>query len=191
MISAILLAAGKSKRIPEANKLLIKYKNKLLINHILGELIKSKVNKIFVVLGYEYTKVKKNCLKDKKVNFLVNKNFKKGISGSIKLGVKKLNSNYKGFLIVQSDMPFIKSTHINKIYNSIKKNNKLVHVLNYKTQIGNPIGFNISLSKKFNKIKGDVGARYLVKRLKKDTNFIKVNSPKLFKDFDRLDDFRF
>jgi len=191
MISAILLAAGQSKRVPEANKLLIKYKNKLLINHILGELIKSKVNKIFVVLGYEYTKVKKNCLKDKKVNFLVNKNFKKGISGSIKLGVKKLNSNYKGFLIVQSDMPFIKSTHINKIYNSIKKNNKLVHVLNYKTQIGNPIGFNISLSKKFNKIKGDVGARYLVKRLKKDTNFIKVNNPKLFKDFDRLDDFSF
>lgn len=191
MISAILLAAGKSTRVPEANKLLIKYKNKLLINHILGELIKSKVNKIFVVLGYEYTKVKKNCLKDKKVNFLVNKNFKKGISGSIKLGVKKLNSNYKGFLIVQSDMPFIKSTHINKIYNSIKINNKLVHVLNYKTQIGNPIGFNISLSKKFNKIKGDVGARYLVKRLKKDTNFIKVNNPKLFKDFDRLDDFSF
>jgi molybdenum cofactor cytidylyltransferase len=191
MISAILLAAGQSKRVPEANKLLIKYKNKLLINHILGELIKSKVNKIFVVLGYEYAKVKKNCLKDKKVNFLVNKNFKKGISGSIKLGVKKLNSNYKGFLIVQSDMPFIKSTHINKIYNSIKKNNKLVHVLNYKTQIGNPIGFNISLSKKFNKIKGDVGARYLVKRLKKDTNFIKVNNPKLFKDFDRLDDFSF
>ena len=191
MISAILLAAGQSKRVPEANKLLIKYKNKLLINHILGELIKSKVNKIFVVLGYEYAKVKKNCLKDKKVNFLVNKNFNKGISGSIKLGVKKLNSNYKGFLIVQSDMPFIKSTHINKIYNSIKKNNKLVHVLNYKTQIGNPIGFNISLSKKFNKIKGDVGARYLVKRLKKDTNFIKVNNPKLFKDFDRLDDFSF
>ena len=191
MISAILLAAGQSKRVPEANKLLIKYKNKLLINHILGELIKSKVNKIFVVLGYEYAKVKKNCLKDKKVNFLVNKSFKKGISGSTKLGVKKLNSNYKGFLIVQSDMPFIKSTHINKIYNSIKKNNKLVHVLNYKTQIGNPIGFNISLSKKFNKIKGDVGARYLVKRLKKDTNFIKVNSPKLFKDFDRLDDFSF
>jgi len=191
MISAILLAAGQSKRVPEVNKLLIKYKNKLLINHILGELIKSKVNKIFVVLGYEYAKVKKNCLKDKKVNFLVNKNFNKGISGSIKLGVKKLNSNHKGFLIVQSDMPFIKSTHINKIYNSIKKNNKLVHVLNYKTQIGNPIGFNISLSKKFNKIKGDVGARYLVKRLKKDTNFIKVNNPKLFKDFDRLDDFSF
>ena len=190
MISAILLAAGQSKRVPEANKLLIKYKKKLLINHILGELIKSKVNKIFVVLGYEYAKVKKYCFKDKKVNFLVNKNFKRGISSSIKLGVKKLKSNNKGFLIVQSDMPFIKSTHINKIYNSIKKNKKLVHVLKYKKQIGNPIGFNISVVKKFTKIKGDVGAKYIVKRLKKETNFIPVISDKIFKDYDRLTDFR-
>ena len=190
MISAILLAAGQSKRVPEANKLLIKYKKKLLINHILGELIKSKVNKIFVVLGYEYVKVKKYCFKDKKVNFLVNKNFKRGISSSIKSGLKKIKESDKGFLIVQSDMPFIKSSHINKIFNSIKKNKKLVHVLKYKKQIGNPIGFNISVVKKFTKIKGDVGAKYMVKRLKKETNFIPVNSDKLFKDFDRLTDFR-
>ena len=87
-------------------------------------------------------------------------------------------------------MPFIKSSHINKIFNSIKKNKKLVHVLKYKKQIGNPIGFNISVVKKFTKIKGDVGAKYMVKRLKKETNYIPVNSDKLFKDFDRLTDFR-
>ena len=190
MISAILLAAGQSTRVPETNKLLIKYKKKLLINHILGELIKSKINKIFIVLGHEYFKVKKFCLKNKKINFVVNKNFKRGISSSIKSGLKKIKESDEGFLIVQSDMPFIKSSHINKIFNSIKKNKKLVHILNYKKQIGNPIGFNISVVKKFTKIKGDVGAKYMVKRLKKETNFIPVNSDKLFKDFDRLTDFR-
>ena len=191
MITAILLAAGQSKRIPKENKLLKNFRGKILINHILNQLIKSKVRRIVIVLGHEHSLVKKAIIKNKKIQFTLNKNYKSGIASSIKTGIKKINKFSKGFLIVQSDMPFIKSTHINKIYNSIKKNNKLVHVLNYKTQIGNPIGFNISLSKKFNKIKGDVGARYLVKRLKKDTNFIKVNNPKLFKDFDRLDDFSF
>ena len=128
--------------------------------------------------------------KNKKINFVVNKNFKRGISSSIKSGLKKIKESDEGFLIVQSDMPFIKSSHINKIFNSIKKNKKLVHVLKYKKQIGNPIGFNISVVKKFTKIKGDVGAKYMVKRLKKVTNFIPVNSDKLFKDFDRLTDFR-
>ena len=37
MITAILLAAGQSKRVPTKNKLLIKYKKKFLINHILNK----------------------------------------------------------------------------------------------------------------------------------------------------------
>jgi len=54
MISAILLAAGQSKRMERENKLIKKYKGKPLINHILKSLIKSKVNKIIIVLGYLY-----------------------------------------------------------------------------------------------------------------------------------------
>ena len=42
---------------------------------------------------------------------------------------------------------------------------------------------------KFKKIKGDAGAKFMVKRLKKRTNFIKVTSGKIFKDFDIKKDF--
>ena len=49
MISAILLAAGQSKRLKGENKLIRKFKNKPLINHAINSLIKSKVNKIVVV----------------------------------------------------------------------------------------------------------------------------------------------
>ena len=59
MISAILLAAGQSRRLIGGNKLIIKYKEVPLINHILKSLIKSKVNKIIIVLGYESNKIKK------------------------------------------------------------------------------------------------------------------------------------
>jgi len=61
--------------------------------------------------------------------------------------------------------------------------------MKHKNRIGNPIGFNISVLGKFKKIKGDVGAKYMVKRLKKDTNFINVNSNIIFKDFDLKKDF--
>ena len=89
MISAILLAAGQSKRLRYENKLIKNYKGKHLINHILKSLIKSKVNKIIVVLGYESRKIKKIVLKSKKIIFVVNSNYKKGISTSIKCGLKK------------------------------------------------------------------------------------------------------
>ncbi len=64
-------------------------------------------------------------------------------------------------------MPFIKASDINKIYDSILKKEYLVHALKFKTKLGNPIGFNISVLSKFRKIKGDIGAKFLVKRLKK------------------------
>ena len=51
------------------------------------------------------------------------------------------------------------------------------------------MGFDISVMNKFKKIKGDIGAKFMVKRLKKATNFIKVSSGKVFEDFDYKEDF--
>jgi molybdenum cofactor cytidylyltransferase len=191
MISAILLAAGESKRISLENKLSKDFKGKPLINHILKSLIKSKVNRIIIVLGYDYVNIKKILLKSKKIIFIINKKYKKGVSSSIKLGLKKIPKKNKGFIITHSDMPFINVSHINKIYSSLLKKNYLVHALKYKKRIGNPIGFNILVLNKLKKIKGDTGAKYIVKRLKKNTNFIKVTSNKIFKDLDFKRDFNY
>jgi len=189
MISAILLAAGQSRRLIGGNKLIIKYKEVPLINHILKSLIKSKVNKIIIVLGYESNKIKKIILKSKKIIFINNPNYKKGISSSIKCGLKKLSNKNKGFIIAQSDMPLVTFSLINKIYNSIIKSNKLVHVLKNNNKIGNPIGFNIETKIKFKKIKGNMGARKMVKKLSKNTNFLSTNSKAIFKDLDLKKDF--
>ena len=190
MIKAILLAAGQSKRLKSENKLTKLYKKTPLINHSLKALQKSKVNKVIIVLGHEHKKVKKIIKKNKKNIFIYNKNFKKGMASSIKVGLRKITKNDKGFIIVQSDMPVIKAVDINKIFNSIKLKKFLVYVLKFKNKIGNPIGFDISLIKKFKNIKGEFGAKFMVKRLKKRTKFIKTSSVKSFKDFDKASDFR-
>ena len=190
MIKAILLAAGQSKRLKSENKLIKLYKKKPLINHSLNALHKSKVNKVIVVLGYQKKELQKIIKRNNKNIFTYNKEYKKGMASSIKAGLRKLNKKDKGFIIVQSDMPFIKSSDINKIYNSIKSKKYLVHVLKYRNRVGNPIGFDISIMKKFKKINGDVGAKFMVKRLKKETRFIKINNLKSFKDFDKVSDFR-
>jgi len=190
VIKAILLAAGRSKRLKSENKLIKLYKKKPLINYSLKTLYKSKVNKVIVVLGYQKNEIKKIIKKNKKNIFIYNKEYKKGIASSIKVGLKKVTKKDKGFIIVQSDMPFIKSSDINKIYNSIRSKKFLVHALRYKNRVGNPIGFDVSIMKKFKRIKGDVGAKFMVKRLKNETKFIKTNSLKSLKDFDKVSDFR-
>ena len=190
MIKAILLAAGQSKRLKSENKLIKLYKKKPLINYSLKTLHKSKVNKVIVVLGYQKNEIKKIIKKNKKNIFVFNKEYKKGMASSIKVGLKKVTKKDKGFIIVQSDMPFIKSSDVNKICSSIKSKKYLVHALRFRDKVGNPIGFDVSIMKKFKRIKGDVGAKFMVKRLKNETKFIKVNSLKYFKDFDKVSDFR-
>ena len=125
MIKAILLAAGQSKRLKNENKLIKKFKNKSLINYPLNSLVKSNVNKIIIVLGHESAKIKKIIKKNKKIIFVINKKYKSGMSSSIKAGLKKISKKDNGFIIVQSDMPFIKTTIINKICTSIIKKNIL------------------------------------------------------------------
>ena len=189
MISVIVLAAGQSKRMDGDNKLIKKYNKKYLINHIIGTLIKSKVNKIIVVLGFQNSKVKKIIAKNKKIRFVYNRNYKFGMASSIKAGLKRISKKNTGFLIVQADMPLVSKKIINSLYYAVKNNDKEIVVPIYKKKIGNPIGFNIYMIKILNKIKGDTGAKKMVKSNKKKLNLIKINSKSIFKDFNTQRDF--
>ena len=184
MITAILLAAGQSKRLKNENKLIKLFKKKPLINHILSSLIKSKVNKIIIVLGFEHLKVKKKLLKSKKIKFVINKNYKKGISSSIKTGLRGLSKHNKGFLIVQGDMPNITKTTINKIILLINKPGKEIFLPRFKNRIGNPIGF-----KNINKIKGDRGAKNIIKKNSNKIKFVNINSKSVLTNFNTKKDF--
>ena len=189
VISAILLAAGQSKRIRGENKLLKKYKGKILINHILKSLIKSKVNKIIIVLSYENRKIKKIALKSKKIIFVFNSNYAKGISTSIKCGLKKISKKNIGFLITHADMPLVSKTILNTLCSALKSKNKEIFVPVYKKKIGNPLAFKYLMIKSLKKIKGDRGAKKLIRSNKSKVQLVKMKSKTILIDFDQLKDF--
>ena len=189
MISAILLAAGQSQRMGGDNKLIKKYNKKHLINHILDTLIKSKIKKIIVVSGFQNSKVKKIIVKNKKINFVYNKNYKSGMASSIKTGLKRISKKNIGFLIIHADMPQISRKIINKLYEAIKSKDKEIFVPTYKRKLGNPVGFKYSMLKSLKKITGDRGAKKIIKRNKKKLYLVKVNSKSIFNDLNTPRDF--
>ena len=189
MITAILLAAGQSKRMQSENKLLKKYKKKHLINHILKSLIRSKVNKIIVVLNHENRKIKKIALKSKTITFVINSQYLKGISTSIKCGLKKISKKNIGFLIVHADMPLVSKTILNTLCSALKSKNKEIFVPVYKKKVGNPLAFKYSMIKSLKKIKGDRGAKKLIRSNKQKVQLVKMKSKSILIDFDQLKDF--
>ena len=189
MISAILLAAGQSKRLKSENKLIKNFKGKPLINHILSSLIKSKVNKIIIVVGYENQKIKKISYKNKKIIFVSNLNYKKGISSSIKCGLKKISKKNKGFLITHADMPLVSKTILNTLCSALKNKKKEIFIPVYKKKFGNPLAFKYSMIKSFRKIKGDRGAKKLIRLNRSKVQLMKMKSKSILIDFDQLKDF--
>ena len=189
MITAILLAAGQSKRLVNQNKLIKNYKRKPLINHVVQSIIKSKIEKLIIVLGFEYLKVKKKVNKNKKIQFVINHNYKKGISSSIKCGLKKISNKNYGFIIVQADMPKISKNIFNKLHTEIKTNKKEIFVPRKNNKIGNPIGFKISMINKLKKIYGNKGAKFIIKRNRPKIKYIRTKSLGIFKDIDLIKDF--
>ena len=189
VISAILLAAGQSKRTRGENKLLKRYKGKILINHILKSLIKSKVNRIIIVLGHENRKIKKIALKSKKITFVVNSQYLKGISTSIKCGLKKISKKNIGFLITHADMPLVSKTILNVLCSALKNKNKEIFIPVYKKRIGNPLAFKYSMIKSLKRIKGDRGAKKLIRSNKSKIKLMKMKTKSILIDFDQLRDF--
>ena len=162
MISAILLAAGQSKRFGNHNKLITKYKNKNLIQSSLTNIINSNIDNVIVVLGHDQDIIKKKIKKSKKIKLVINKKFRSGMASSIKSGLKKINIQTKGFFVCLGDMPKVNKNIYNRIIKSFNKHNQII-VPYFNKRRGNPVIFPIKYKKNFFKLKGDNGAKKFVK----------------------------
>ena len=183
MISAIVLAAGLSKRMELGNKLLLE-KNKItIIENTIREVKASKVDEIIVVLGKDSAIFKKK-INDKTIVYVTNKDYSKGISTSIKKGLEKVNKKSIATIICLGDMPSIKTSTYNEIidkfYNS--KNQNIIPY--FKSMQGNPVLFNKVYFEKLKEIKGDKGAKFLIKKYSKDFLKLQLTDQYILKDID-------
>ena len=187
MISAILLAAGQSKRMNGENKLAKKIKGIPLIKCALNNILKSSVNEIIIVLGYQSEIIEKLIDKNDKIKFVFNPNFETGMASSIKKGVENLSKETNAFFISLGDMPSINYDTYDQLI-ECKKNQKII-VPMFKGQKGNPVLFPKSFEKIMLSIQGDYGAKKILENNKKQVLNIEINDPGIIKDIDVLDDF--
>jgi len=74
MVSAIILAAGESRRMQSKNKLLLPFGHDTLIEQIVDTVLNSDVGEVVVVLGHEADSVK-NVLVNRSVKIIYNDNY--------------------------------------------------------------------------------------------------------------------
>ena len=187
MISAILLAAGQSKRMNGENKLAKEIQGIPLIKLSVKNILASSINELIIVLGHQKEIIEKLIDKNEKIKFVFNKDFESGMASSIKAGLNHLSEDTEAFFICLGDMPMVNKDIFNLLIKS--KNNREIIVPTYKNKQGNPILFSKSMKKKIMTIEGDAGAKKVLELNKDKTLNIETNDQSITKNFNTLDNF--
>jgi molybdenum cofactor cytidylyltransferase len=197
MISTILLAAGQSKRMNGENKLIKEINGVPLINHAIENILGSAVDEIVIIVGFEKEIIENIIKKNKKIKIIYNKDFKTGISSSIKIGLNNISNKSEDFFISLGDMPDVNQNIYNKLIKAKYKYNKKLKV-EYKKEIiiptyegkeGNPILFSKFMKEKVMDIEGDFGAKKIIELNKKKVLNVPFKNRGIILDFDRKEDF--
>jgi len=182
MVSAILLAAGQSKRMDGENKLTKEIQGVPLIKHSVKNILASSVDELIIVLGYQKETIEKLIDKNNKIKFVFNKDFESGMASSIKTGLNNLSEKTESFFICLGDMPMVGHDIYNQLIKS--KDNKEIIVPTYKGQQGNPVLFDKSIKEKIMNISGDSGAKRIFELNKNKILNVETNDQSITKGFD-------
>ena len=187
MISAILLAAGQSKRMNGENKLTKEIQGTPLIKLSVKNILASSIDELIIVLGHQKEMIEKLIDKNEKIKFVFNNNFESGMASSIKTGLNHLPEKTEAFFICLGDMPLFNHNIYNLLIKS--KDNKEIIVPTYKGQQGNPVLFAKSMKEKVMDITGDVGAKKILELNKDEILNLEINNQSVTKGFNTQGDF--
>ena len=188
-ISAILLGAGESKRMRK-DKLSLPWGKKTILEHCLQTLLRSRVKEVVIVLN-DQTKEINHRLGKKKIKVVVNPDYKKGMSTSIRCGLKALDPNSDGILIALGDQPFLKTRTINAIVGAFGRGEGKIIVPSFKGRRGHPVIFHRKYEEELLRLRGDAGGKTIIMKHPEDVHIIQVKSEGVIRDIDIWEDYLF
>lgn len=187
-IALLIIAAGRSARLGQPKQLL-PFQNTFLLDYIINECQASKVGDTFVVLGANREliapKLKKTCLK----NTFYNANWANGMGTSIACGISNIqDKNYDGVIVLLVDQPFFTSHLLIQIIEHQRNTLAKIIVSKYQKGIGPPTFFDKSLFEELSKLKGDIGAKPIIRQYFNEIETVNFEKGNL--DVDTIDDLK-
>jgi molybdenum cofactor cytidylyltransferase len=181
-IACMILAAGMATRFGSV-KQLARIRGKPLLQRSLDAANSSLSDYVMLIVGSNSSEILSK-INLGRAQVVFNNNFLRGQSTSIKCGITNLPADSAGVIIMVADQPFVKSIHLDKIIR-IFKSGKLSEVvaLSHDGQPRNPVLIPKRLFPKLVKLRGDVGARSIIRGYSR-LRLVEISDEKVFLDVD-------
>jgi molybdenum cofactor cytidylyltransferase len=185
-ISAIILAAGYSRRMGK-NKLLLKYRGESLIENTIETIEKCGFSEI-ILIGRD-----EKILEIGNRHGLVvikNENAVRGISESIKLGVRNATKT-DGYMFFTADQPFLDADTIKSLIREFIEDSAYIVVPRCNGRRGNPVIFPDSFKEDFLKLQGDIGGKTIINKNLYTVKFIEISDSWALFDVDTNENYEY
>lgn len=172
MVSAIILAAGQSKRMKGDDKLFLKINGKAMYEYALNLAKEIDVNNVIVVTNND-----KIALRALECGFcsVKSQNAHNGMGNSVCEGAKALSDKTKYAIFLNADQPFLKPNIVNEIIKICVQHDKIVVPMSNNMPTS-PCIFTKKYFDDLKSLNGENGGRVIWKRHLKDVIFYSVDS---------------
>lgn len=184
--SAVVVAAGQSRRMGRANKLLLSFEGMPVIARVVATLCQSGLPQIFVVTGHEHEAIAA-VLADHPVHLVYNPHFSEGMAASIRIGIRHAGAG-QCYLLCLGDMPLIQATTYHEVAQACAHQSAIVQPT-YQGRPGHPVAFGSTYYDALLTLSGDRGARSLLQAVASNVRQIAVSDPGIHLDVDTPEQF--
>jgi len=190
MISAIILAAGESRRMGQTKQLL-EWEGKTVLQRVLDTLCNSQVEEVILVLGHEADRILK-MVDTRRVKVVINQDYREGMITSIQRGLAALDEKVEAFFVVLADQPGVGPDIFDRLVNEFRKitPQKGIVLPTFRGRRGHPALFSAKYRKEAFSIKGDVGFRQILQEHPEDILSVEMETDSILQDIDTPDDYR-
>jgi molybdenum cofactor cytidylyltransferase len=184
-VACAILAAGLSSRFGSPKQLAkVFLDSKSLIQNAVDIANGTKSDYIFVVLGHGSAEIMEE-LKLGRAQILLNKDYREGLSSSIRTSIANLPDDCSAIVLMVADQPYLTSKLVDQLIESLKrKPDAKIASLAFENEPRNPAIFSKQMFPLLKRIKGDRGARDIVKAHRGDAILINLKDRRVFLDID-------
>ena len=188
MISAIVLAAGKAKRMG-APKLFLALHGKPLLQWSLESVLATEVIEVICVVR-DLTAAHANIsVADDRLAWLVNERADAGQSSSIISGLWAIDPKADAALFVVGDQPMLSSQLINALFDRFNRVSAPIIAPIFQGQVRNPALFRREIFPELLKLEGDRGERAVIEKYQDRLELVQWNEEAPFMDIDDQKDY--